>query len=395
MIRAGLVSLAALVLASTLTAREVEERHDNGKLKAKYSVDDDGRRDGPYASFHPDGKPHITTAYKQGKRHGEYLENNPDGQPRVKATYRHGKLNGWRTDYLKGEVSLSQGYRDGVVVLPRGLDKIKRDLADIERAPLEKPADPAAAERDAGLRRLKAHRYLAGLPHDDMEVDDELCKYAAAAARICHKLGEMTHTPRNPGWPEDEYKIAAKGAGESNLYEGLTDYPKCMDGWMDDTDKFNIAHLGHRRWMLNPALQKIGLGKEGKYAAMHVFDTSRKQAPDYDLVCYPARGLMPLTHFAPQIAWSVSLNPKKFKKVDESVKVKLTALDKDYDKTGDPLALKSFRVSTASYGVPSCVIWEVDRAVVKPGARFWVELEGVQTAQGMPATIQYVVEFAK
>lgn len=275
---------------------------------------------------------------------------------------------------------------------PRALEEIKKSLAEIG-APGPKNPEALGAEREAGLRRLKAYRYLAEVP-TDVVLDDELNRYAQAATRLCAKLGRLDHKPANPGLPEEEYKLGLKGTSQSNLAFGDANLARSMDGWMEDSDPGNIEHLGHRRWCLNPWMQKTGLGKTDRFTAMFSFDSSRKMVPDFSFVAYPPRGLAPVEFFGPKWAWNVSLHPRKYQKMDPSIKPLVTEVDKELKKVGDALKLNFVAVDGIPFGIPNCLIFRPEPAAVKVGKRYLVEIEGLKpTVPGAPKTIRYVVEF--
>src|SRR5262249_22794081 len=146
-----------------------------------------------------------------------------------------------------------------------------RTLADIQ-AKLAELAKEGKTETEKGLARLKAYRYLCRIPYEDFALDEEFNKYAQAASKICNELGRLEHKPTNPGGPEDEFKMAFKGTSSSSLAFGDPTIAAAVDGWMDDSDKDNIDRLGHRRWCLNPKMQKVGFGRTGKFSAMYCFD---------------------------------------------------------------------------------------------------------------------------
>src|SRR5262249_50213938 len=96
-----------------------------------------------------------------------------------------------------------------------------------------------------------------------------------AAVQLLAKIGHLDHTPKNPGLPEDEYKLAYKGTSHSNLGQGFRSLANAVDDWMWDSDGGNIDRVGHRRWCRNPAMQKTGFGGSGKSTAMWAFDMGR------------------------------------------------------------------------------------------------------------------------
>ncbi len=272
-----------------------------------------------------------------------------------------------------------------------GLDELKKKLAEIE-TPSEK-LEGDAAQRDAGLRRLRAYRFLAGLP-SDLVLDDDLNATSLAAAKLCEKLGRLEHTPKNPGMDEAEFKIASRGTSSSNLAYGVRNLVQAVDGWMDDSGEGNSERLGHRRWCLNPAMRKVGFGRSGDFVAMFAFDRSRQPVPDFDVIAFPVRGLMPVEYFRVEDPWSVSLNPKKYAPPAKGVEPKVYATDEKGKKTGDPLKLASSSVHTDGFGVPLCLIFRPEKVEVKPGKRYVVEIEGLKTrAGGKEMTLTYTVDF--
>jgi hypothetical protein len=402
-VRRWLVVLGLLGIVSAAPADVVEEKYPDGAIKLKYTTNAKGEKDGNYEEFHlngkpkikaaykadkldgsykswhENGKPDVTATYKAGQLAGAYAETTDQGQKKITAAYKDGKLNGVFTEYDKGKPVRTLTYKDGEVAFPRSLDDIKRKLGEILYAPTKAGGD---AESEAALRKLKACRYLAEVPYDNLELDGEMAKGAQAAAAICSRLGKLDHNPPNPGLPEAEYKLAAKGAGNSNLAVGMKTLTLSVDLWVRDTD----PNLGHRRACLNPALQKTGFGKAASYSAMWSSDSSQKNVPDYDYVCWPARGLMPADFFGPKDAWSVSLNPKKYKAPAETAQPKLYAVDAALNKVGEPLRLAS-RVNSGH-----CIIFRPDLSagVLR---RFLIEIDGLARLDGRSERLSYFVEF--
>jgi uncharacterized protein YkwD len=269
----------------------------------------------------------------------------------------------------------------------RTADDVRKKLAEILAPPEKKPANALAADRAAALRRLNAYRYLAGLPHD-VALDDDLNDTAQAGAALCERIGRLDHTPANPGLPDDEYRKAYRGTSRANLGQGFRSLERAIDGWMDDSAGTTTNILGHRRWCLNPPLQKTGFGHAGPFTSMSCFDTSRTPAPDYDFIPWPGRGPIPVGWFLPSQPWSVSLNPAKYQKVGSSVKPKVWELDPEGKKKGEPLPLALSKVDTAPFGIPNCVIFRPAPVEVKPGKRYLVEIEGAA-----PRPVRFEVEF--
>jgi Cysteine-rich secretory protein family len=274
---------------------------------------------------------------------------------------------------------------------PRTKEEVKKKLAEIN-APGEKPADAPTAEREAALRRLNAYRYLAGLDHD-VVLDREMNLSAQAGAELCKKINRIDHRPVNPGLPEEEYQKGLKGTSTSNLGWGFRTMTEAVDYWMDDSDKFNVERLGHRRWCLNPTMQKVGFGRAGVFSAMSCFDRSRAKVAEHDFISWPARGVMPVEYFKPAHAWSVSLNLRKYKPAAATVKPTIQALDGDGKKVGEPLKLKYVGVDRTPFGIPNCIIFQPEKLQMTADKRYLVEIEGLATIKGKAATLRYEVTF--
>jgi Cysteine-rich secretory protein family len=270
----------------------------------------------------------------------------------------------------------------------RTADEVKKKLAEIMAT-----VDGVSGERDAALRRLNAYRYLAGVPYD-IRLNDEFNAVSDAAARLCAKLGRIDHTPANPGLPENDYKLGFKGTSRSNLAQGYGSLQQAIDGWIDDSDKFNVSRLGHRRWCFNPAMQETGFGRIGQFTAMYTLDNGREKAPDYDFLSWPPRGPVPVEFFNKQSAWSVTLNTRKYNPANEAVTTRIYATDKNANKTGTPLPLSISGSNTERFGIPNCIIFQLEEVEIAPGNRYVVEIDGLTRGQEMTmAVIRFAVEF--
>jgi hypothetical protein len=388
-------TLRSIVLAALLcagAAEPVREKERDGNPKHTPSEAERDRRDGVYTEYYISGKIKRQARFKVGKLEGLYTENNEDGEKRLTANYKGGKLHGTLTRYEKGRPVLTQRFKDGVPVFAKSVAQIKQRLAEINTSDKEQQ-DPVATDREAALRRLKAYRYLTDVPYRNLVLNEEMNQGAQAACRICAKLGRMDHSPTNPGMPEAEFQRAFKGANSSNLAMGYGNMEKAVEGWMDDSDGRNIAHLGHRRWCLHPLMRQVGFGKEGGFQAMWAFDASQPKVPDFNFVSYPARGFMPVEYFGASYAWSVSLNPRRYQKPGPEVKPKLYRLGPLLSKVGDPLKLNHSTVDAKAYGIANCIIFRPEHIEVKAGKRYLVVIEGLRRKGGKPAVLRYVVEF--
>jgi hypothetical protein len=410
--RIALFGTLFLLAAAGAQAGTIEKKYPDGAIKLKYEISSEGDKEGsyeefypsgkakvkaqykadklagPYQSFHENGKPNVTATYKDGQLSGAYTEHTDNGAKKLTATYKDGKLDGTLTKFDNGKPAGTQVYKDGAPAYRRSLEEIKKNVWAIMGAPPK--AEP---DYDAALRRLKAYRYLAELPYENLQLDAEMAKSTLAAAQICEKLKEVTHFPKNPGLPEAEYKIAANGCAHSNIGFSFKIMYQAVDAWMWDSDPSNIERLGHRRWCLNPTMAKTGFGGSNGYVAMWSHDRSQKTIPDIDMVCWPPRGLAPVNLFPADSAWSVSFNPQKFRPVPDSVLVRIVPIDESLSR-GEPLKLNWSKPNKDPFSWPACLVFRPDKSAVAVGKRYVVEIEGLVRADGKPAaTISYMVEF--
>jgi hypothetical protein len=259
--------------------------------------------------------------------------------------------------------------------------------------------DPdAAGNRDPQtlyLQRLRQHRFLCGVPFEDLALDGAYQVLAQHAAMICSRLNKLTHNPERPaGLTDETFELCKRGAAQSNLFGGLTQPVECVDGWMNDSDPSNIAVVGHRRWCLNPRMLKTAFGSEGRYAAMHAHDGSRRQVPDWDLVAYPTRGWMPAEFFGPRHAWSVSLNPEVYAAPSKGeVKVEIRPAGDKGTPDGAALKLDHFTVDNSGFGTGAAVIFRPEGTSFKVNQRYVVAIDGLKSKNGQPAPLRYTVHF--
>lgn len=435
------VSLTLLLVLTALAAdKPVVENYADGTKKLTYSVNPTGEKQGPLNEFFPSGKRRITTNYNNGKKNGAHTELFESGKVRLRANYLndeyHGKLQElnedgttiWSVNYRNGKrhgawqefkgkaLVVDEFYSDDMLLFPRSQAQITAQLTLINKSPIvtdgEVPADVTAdikrrvadptaqAEREAAVRNLNGYRYLCGLPFD-VGLDRAHIAYAEAGSDLLKAIGKLSHTPANPGMPEDQYKAGYKGTSGSNIYMGSKEMSNSVHAYMDDSDPSNIKMIGHRRWCLNPKMARTGLGRNDIYSAMWSMDSKRSEAVEYDYTAFPPPGLVPNAVFKKEYAWSVSLNPTKYKLPDEkNVKIKifpakLNAKTGDVDKAPQPLELNYFGVDQGGYGIRGCIIFRPTPFSVDPGAAYWCEITGIEDAAGQPTKLNYFVGFFK
>ena len=108
--------------------------------------------------------------------------------------------------------------------------------------------------RDSELRRVNWFRRMAGL--GVVAEDASYTADAQQAALMMAANGDLSHFP-DPEWPCYTAQ-GARGAARSNLALGRTGVG-AIGAYMRD-DGYHNTPVGHRRWILSPYVQTIGMG---------------------------------------------------------------------------------------------------------------------------------------
>lgn len=169
------------------------------------------------------------------------------------------------------------------------------------------PLVTSGAECDAGslkqgaindtLTRINMFRWLAGL---GPTTDDATLN---AGAQLCSNLESwwdwnMGGSPHFP--PANSKCYTADGAsyaGQSNIAWGSGHPAQAIDQFMEDNG--NETTLGHRRWIVNPPLDPVGIGywsgggQYGNAECLRVFGQGGN-GPNPDWVAVPNQGIVPL-----------------------------------------------------------------------------------------------------
>ena len=264
-----------------------------------------------------------------------------------------------------------------------------------------------AAALDNALASLNFIRWLAGLePVRGSEIYNYQCQHAAV---LLAALDYVDHNaPRPADMDGNFFDSAHIGTTSGNiarfnwmrdsiLREGVEYFAR------DDGDQ-NLPMLGHRRWLLNPAMSATGFGLANaasgmSYVVMYAHDLGRPDAR-WESVCWPSEGLFPAELMHRHLAWSVSLNPEVYD---------LAASDPVVTLREPPLGL-AFRFRPASgegdgyccinmegYGSGGCVIFRPDFEGTGftdylQNQHWQVRIEGLRRADGGEASLEYGVD---
>lgn len=281
----------------------------------------------------------------------------------------------------------------------------------LEAPQLSSPYSPGSVQEtylNQAQARLSALRRLAGLlPVQRDATYDVSAQYGA----LLLSASNFDHQPVQPYDMDDAtYYYGLEATMQGNLF-AHTDFVGYMgsanvflsqlDSLMGDSDIYNLDHLGHRRWFLNPALKYVGFGytrtSASQYAVTRIFDQSG-YVGDYEFIGWPASGNFPSDLFPSNTAWSVSLNPSKYQvpRANE-IHVVITGNGQRWELGGNRLYTVSgqgpyFTIENSEYGIPNCIIFRPD-SVTNYVGDYTVTIYGVKDSDGNPVDFSYTTTF--
>ena len=263
---------------------------------------------------------------------------------------------------------------------------------------------------ESGITYLNYVRFVAGLP--EVTLDSTLVENAQHGAVLLAAIDDLTHYPSQPEDMDSDFYSRGRGATTtSNISARYGYWPQsCLQGsvrgCMDDSGTNNLSTLGHRRWLLNPSLGKVGFGYAQSltgwsYIVTPVFDYSGTGC-DYEFISWPVAGSHPTNLFDTEVPWSLTLNPKLYRTPDLStVQVTITRVSDGkqwhFDSTtGAPTTNTEayMTVNREGYGVSNCIIFHPgSRNVDAYSGTFRVEVSGIFLLDGTETTLSYDVDF--
>lgn len=263
-----------------------------------------------------------------------------------------------------------------------------------------------AATQNA-LDLVNLMRRLAGL--NEVSIDPLYTLRAQNAALVLAGNDALSHSPEAPdGISEDIYRSGYIGASSANIakfnwmHSGIL-----LDGvkyFARDDGEINLSVLGHRRWLLDPQLEKTGFGlanapSGNSFVAMYVLDDATDER-DWDYVAWPTADAFPTEWMQTDLAWSVSINDEKYDLAASEPTVTLTeetlGLSFRFDVkagTGDGYC----RISEEACGSGACLIFRPDFSLCDFDAyeqnQIWnVRVENLLDCKGQRTEIVYRCE---
>lgn len=216
---------------------------------------------------------------------------------------------------------------------------------------------------DDTVRRVNLFRWLVGLP----PVTDDPAQHPndQACAVMMYRNARLDHTPPMDWtcWTMAGYT----GASSSNLALGTRSPGGAIDLYMDDS---GVPSLGHRRWILNGPLGRVGIGFAGNAQCLGVFD--RSASSDRMWTAWPNPG--PVPSAAIRGEWSFHSN-----------RIAMGSATVTVVRVGDGMSLPvTVGHPPDGYG-PSTVSWQPMGWSAVVGQRYRITIEGIS---GGPITYE-------
>lgn len=244
----------------------------------------------------------------------------------------------------------------------------------------------------AVLDSINWFRLMAGL--DAIVIDQQASDRAQQAALMMHAQNSLSHNPA-PSWACYS-NAGAESAGRANLTLGVIGVDS-VSGQIEDPGAGNTA-LGHRRWLLYPALSQVGVGSTSRAGAVEVIGDFSGGDSESPWISWPPPGFVPNEVVFPR--WSISRDGADF----SQARVSMT-------RNGQSISVDLLPIQNG-FGLPT-LGWEVrDLPTTSRDTSYTVNVSnvevngstksfsyevtafdpqatsaGVPTCQGLPATI--------
>ncbi|WP_373516484.1 CAP domain-containing protein [Pricia sp.] len=227
--------------------------------------------------------------------------------------------------------------------------------------------------RDKIFLRLSYFRKAVGLNNEIAENSSKSEK-AQKAALMMHANGTLSHEPPNDWkcFSEDGKQAAQNSVLTSTRNAGA------IDSYMRDQGQENYP-VGHRRWLLWPRLQEIGVGNTSSYNAVWVLGNPGERPADApEFIAWPPKGYLPK-----QLAysrWSFSIAKTDFARTEISMTTK----------TGENIGLETEQLKDG-FG-DGTIVWRpsVDTNSLAEDTAFIISLKNVDV-DGETKNFEYEV----
>lgn len=278
------------------------------------------------------------------------------------------------------------------------------------------PGKLADSTLKEGLDLINMIRKTAGL--GEVTLDDMYNEYAQNGAMVMKgtegtivngvDYGGLTHyPPKTDNITDDQFKLGSTGTRKGNIGRGHTSLTDTiLNGYMYDGDPGNILAMGHRRWILNPTMSKVGFGQVEEYNCMYAHDNGNAKERIENFVTWPATN-MPIelmsyntggdiTEIKSGMPWTCQLGNNY--KIVPSKDLTITVTYPDGHEYKVPS--KAIFCNNQNYGYTNgCITFRADdfngssKDFTSFGNNYTVKIDGVLDKNGKETSIEYDVNF--
>ena len=267
------------------------------------------------------------------------------------------------------------------------------------------------------LELVNLFRFSAGLPSVSDSAEDNLS--AQYGAVLLAGAETLDHHPAKPAnMDAATYRKGCEALANGNIsylkYPGGASeskksadaVPTLIRNYMNDRGRFNRSCVPHRRWILYPGLQNVGIGcadgADGTvYHVLKILGTRGGYVRlAYDFIAWPSSGAFPAQLISPGVPWSVSLNPGVFEipaREDLTLTVaredgRIWTLDKDSSANSDDAQF--MLLDTQRFGLDNCILFafSAGQSELYQGT-YRVTITGLTTLDGDAAVLDYEIRF--
>lgn len=268
-------------------------------------------------------------------------------------------------------------------------------------------------DKQDSLRALKMVRYLAGLPYENVVLDDYETNTAQHKAVLMAVSG-YGHHPAKPEDMDDEFYSTANDYSAECIYAGVSNISYSILGFVADPGVNNIARAGHRMILFNPACTQFGIGyaynPDAQWSDLIAVHTNYGYSETDSYTAWPNSGDFPIQYFTTSTyqnyeapyPWSLSLGAPYKTPDKEKITLTLTrkrdnhvwVLDKNTPNLGVEYGLSDEYTHLAVNG--KNIIFRPDvvsLGAIQDGDVFTVNLSGIEYTDGTPAQLNYEIRF--
>ena len=262
------------------------------------------------------------------------------------------------------------------------------------------------AAQQSMLDYARFMRWLAYV-EDPLEISGEYTQLAQAGAQLLAAADTAAHVlPQPEGFPDELYELASAGIGGSNI---------ASINWMDadvlfaaieyfqrDEGGRNRFALGHRRWLLSPALQHTGFGLANAdsgmtYVTMYVHDFTAESINGWDNIAWPSAGAFPAEYMYDATPWCVLLNDRVYSAEQPEVRITVACEQTGevfvMDRLAEEDAQDAYWINTDGYGLGYALIFRPWAAEEFEQNQVWhVCIADLWRLDGSTETLEYDVE---